>query len=271
VAWIFPGDGWSFFAAPAQSLSMWTAAVARLFGGYLSGVPMLEASAAMAVALAVGAPLAVVMLTLVRRRRPLVAPAAVFVASAILATAVSVLSGFFGNPAALVVAAPVLSAGMMTRVPAARERLVLVLCLLVIGWLGGFLSLALVDPLTINALQSASASERLDALAAGGAARGHDGVLTDVNNAPAFVLGRGNASGILSPQSEAFVLAQLFGRVDSPFVAVPDPQSTTGANDRLDTVFPTLFRDGLPGYRLIYQNNTWRLFGREKKQAVSKQ
>jgi hypothetical protein len=271
VAWIFPGDGWSFFAAPAQSLSMWTAAVARLFGGYLSGVPMLEASAAMALALAVGAPLAVTMLILVRRRRPLVAPAAVFIAAAILATAISVVSGFFGDPAALVVAAPVLSAGMMTRVPAARERLVLALCLLVVGWLGGFLSLALVDPLTISSLQSAGASERLDALAAGGAARGRDGVLIDVNNAPAFVLGRGNASGILSPQSEAFLLAQLFGRVDSPFVAVPDPQSTTGANDRLDTVFPTLFRGGLSGYRLIYQNNTWRLFGREKKETVSKQ
>lgn len=271
VAWIFPGDGWSFFAAPAQSLSMWTAAVAKLFGGHLSGMPMLEASVAMAMALGVGAPLAVATLTLVRRRRPLIAPAAVFVASAILATAVSVLSGFFGNPAALVVAAPVLSAGMVTRVPAARERIAVTLGLLLIGWLGGFLSLALVDPLTINTLQSAGAAERLDALAAGGAARGRDGVLADVNNAPAFVLGRGNASGILSPQSEAFVLAQLFGRIDSPFVAVSDPQSTTGANDRLDTAFPSLFRDGLPGYRLIYQNNTWRLFGREKKQGVSKQ
>jgi len=271
VAWIFPGDGWSFFAAPAQSLSMWTAAVARLFGGYLSGAPMLEASAAMALALTVAAPLAVTMLTLVRRRRPLVAPAAVFIASAILATAISVLSGLFGNPAALVVAAPVLSAGMMTRVPEARQRLAFALCLLLIGWLGGFLSLALVDPFTINALQAAGEGERLDALAAGGASRGRDGVLADVNNAPAFVLGRSNAGGILSPQSEAFVLAQLFGRVETPFVAVPDPQSTTGANDRLDTAFPSLFRDGLPGYRLIYQNNTWRLFSREKKEPVSKE
>jgi len=181
------------------------------------------------------------------------------------------LSGLFGNPAALVVAAPVLSAGMMTRVPEARQRLAFALCLLLIGWLGGFLSLALVDPFTINALQAAGEGERLDALAAGGASRGRDGVLADVNNAPAFVLGRSNAGGILSPQSEAFVLAQLFGRVETPFVAVPDPQSTTGANDRLDTAFPSLFRDGLPGYRLIYQNNTWRLFSREKKEPVSKE
>ena len=30
----------------------------------------------------------------------------------------------------------------------------------------------------------------------------------------------------------------LFARIDTPFVAVPDPQSTPGANDRLDTGFP---------------------------------
>jgi len=45
-------------------------------------------------------------------------------------------------------------------------------------------------------------------------------------------------------------------------VAVPDPQSASGANDRLDRAFPSLFRAGLPGYRIIYQNNTWRIFAR---------
>lgn len=274
VAWIFPGDGWTFFAAPAQSLSMWTAAVARLFGGDLSGIPVLEASVAMAAALVVGAPAAFAMLVYVRRRRPLVIPAAVFAAAAMLATAVSVASGFFGNPAALVVAAPVLAATVAIRVPAARERLALVVGLLLIGWFGGLASLALVDPLTVGSLQQVfapGASERIDALTAGGAAAGRDGVLADVNNAPAFVLGRGSAAGILGPQSEAFSLAFLFARIDTPFIAVPDPQSTTGANDRLDAAFPALFRNGLPGYRLVYQNNTWRLFERMRKSTELKQ
>jgi len=268
VAWIFPGDGWTFFAAPAESLSLWTAAVARVFGGTLSAFPMLEASVAMALALAAGAPLALVTMVVVRRRRPLVVPALVFVAAALVATAVSVLSGFFGDPAALVVAAPVLAAAVVARVPVARERLAYVLGLLGVGWFGGFLSLALVDPLTLSGLHSAftaGATERTDALAAGGAAAGRNGLLVDVNNAPAFVLGRGGAGGLLGPQSEAFTLTLLFHRIDAPFVAVPDPQSRSGANDRLDNAFPGLFRDGLPGYRLIYQNNTWRLFGRPKK------
>ena len=271
VAWIFPGDGWTFFAAPAESLSLWTAALARLFGGALSSLPALEATVAMIMALAVGAPVAWVMLALVWRRRPLVVPALVFTAAAIVATAISVLSGFFGEPTSLVVAAPVLAASVVSRVPAARERRTLVIGLLVVGWFGGLSSLALVDPLMLNRLQSAfgpAVSERTDALAAGGAAIGRDGVLVDVNNAPAFVLGRGNASGLLGPQSEAFALALLFNRIDSRFVAIPDPQTRTGANDRLDSAFPSLFREGFPGYQLIYQNNTWRLFERAKDITV---
>jgi membrane protein XagC len=274
VAWIFPGDGWTFFAAPAQSLSMWTAAVAHLFGGDLSAVPVLEASLVMAGALVAGAPAAFAVLIYVRRRRPLVIPAAVFVAAAMLATAIGVVSGYFGNPAAIVVAAPVLAATVAIRVPVARERLAVVVGLLLIGWFGGLASLALVDPLTLGSLQQAftpGVGERIDALTAGGAATGRNGVLADVNNAPAFVLGRGNAAGILGPQSEAFTLALLFARIDTPFIAVPDPQSTTGANDRLDAAFPALFRNGLPGYRLVYQNNTWRMFERMKKLTAANQ
>jgi hypothetical protein len=267
VSWIFPGDGWSFFAAPAESLSLWTAAVAGVFGTGLSGFLTFDASLAMGAALAIGAPIAVVTLALAYRRRPLVVPGVVFVAIAIAATAISVLSGFFGDPTAIVVAAPVLAAAVVIHVPVARERLGLTIALLVLGWLGGLVSLALVDPITLNYFHAAAGrggSERVDALAAGGAAVGHDGVLADVDNAPAFVLGRGRAGGIFGPESEPFALAMLFSRIDAPFVAVPDPQSETGLGDRLDKAFPSLFRDGAPDYRVIYQNNTWRLFARSK-------
>ena len=272
VAWIFPGDGWTFFAAPAERLSLWTAAVARLFGGSLSGVPVLGACAAMVLALAVGAPAAWVMLALVRRQRPLIVPALVFVAAAILATAISVVGGFFGDPTALVVAVPALAASVLARVPVARRQLALAIGLLLIGWFGGLGSLALVDPLTVNGLAfSSGGGERADALAAGGASAGRDGVLADVNNAPAFLLGRGSAAGVLGPQSEPFQLALLFRRIDASVVAVPDPQSRAGAADRLDNAFPSLFREGPPGYRLIYQNNTWRLYARPPSVSVSKQ
>ena len=268
VSWIFPGDGWSFFAAPTESLSQWTAAFAQVFGDALGRGLALYASLTMAIALATGAPIAVVLLAMVYGRRPLVVPAVIFTAIAVAATAISILSGFFGDPTPVVVAAPVLAAVVVIRVPLARERLLLTTALLMLGWMGGFVSLLLVDPITVNHFQAASGhgeSERLDALSAGGAAIGHDGVLADVENAPAFVLGRGRTRGIFGPQSEPFALAMLFARIDTPFVAVPDPQSNIGANDRLNKAFPLLFRDGAPGYRIIYQNNTWELFEKIKQ------
>jgi len=271
VSWVFPGDGWTFFAAPTQSLSLWRAAVARVFGNGLSGIPALDASLAMGAALAIGAPVAIAMLVRVYRRQGLIAPAAVFAGTAIAATAICVASGFFGDPTAIVVAAPVLAAAVVIRVPVAREHALIVTALLILGWLGGFFSIALVDPITVNRLQTAfeqGPSERLDAIAAGGVFAERDGVLVDTDNAPALVLGRGGARGILGPSSEPFALAMLFARVDTPFVAVPDPQSPTGANDRLDRAFPSLFREGLAGYRVIYQNNTWRLFEKLKEVKV---
>jgi hypothetical protein len=274
VSWIFPGEGWTFFAAPAQSLSLWVVSESNLFGDGVAKLLSLEASLAMMAAFVLGAPVVVVMLSLVYRRRLLVAPAAVFVAAAVAATALSIVSGFFGSPAALVVAAPVLAATVVMRVPLARERLALVGALLLLGWFGGLASVALVDPAMVNdGLRTAverGSSEHIDALTAGGAAARRDGVLADVDNAPAFVLGRGRASGIFGPQSEPFALAMLFDRIDSPFVAVPDPQSSIGASDQINKAFPSLFHDGLAGYRVIYQNNTWRLFGRSKDIANSK-
>jgi hypothetical protein len=271
VSWVFPGDGWSFFAAPTQSLSLWSAAVARLFGNGLFRVPIIDASLAMGAALAIGAPVVVVLLALVYRRRPLVIPAAVFIATAIAATAICVGSGFFGDPTAMVLAAPALAATVVIRIPIVRERIIIVIALLALGWLGGFVSLTLVDPITMNRLYAVfdpGANERLDAIAAGGASVGRDGVLADTENAPALVLGRGGAHGVLGPESEAFALAMLFARVDTPLIALPDPQSPAGVKDRLDKAFPSMFRDGLAGYRVIYQNNTWRIFAKNKDAAV---
>jgi hypothetical protein len=173
------------------------------------------------------------------------------------------------------VAAPVLTAIVVARVPVVRERFWLSAFLLVLGWFGGVASLAIIDPATITRMSAtiegrSGDTERLDALAVGGAMVGHDGVMADTDNAPAIVLGRGSASGLLDPSSEPFGLALLFARLDTPFIAVPDPHSPTGVNDRLSKAFPALYRDGAPGYRVIYQNTTWRLFARSDPAHVPK-
>ena len=272
VSWIYPGAGWSFFAGPAEALSNWTAEMARVLGGGPSGWLALDAGLAMGAALMLGAPVAVVGLVQIHRRRPLVDPALVFVATMITATVISVSTGVFGDPAALTVAAPALAAVVMARLPTMRPGRVATILLLALGWFGGAVSLTLIDPAAVEHAAAVitgagSESAKLDVLGAGGASVGKAGVLADTDNAPAFILGRGSARGLLGPASEPFALALLFARLDTPFVAVPDPQSAAGVNDRLNKAFPDLFRHGAPGYRVIYQNNTWRLFKHYKDES----
>jgi hypothetical protein len=151
---------------------------------------------------------------------------------------------------------------MLIRIPLARERTGTMLALLTLGWLGGALALALVNPRIVAQLGAASNPERLAALNLGHASLRDDGVMIDTDNAPAVVVGRGDARGLVSPSDPAFELSLLFRRIDAPFIAVPDPQSALGANDRINRTFPLLYRQGAAGYRVIYQNAVWRLYAR---------
>jgi hypothetical protein len=268
VAWVFPGAGWSFLTAPAESLATWASGVSHVLGGGASGGWLaLSAGLTTLGALALGAPLAPYALIQVHRRQPLIIPAAVLIVSLVTAAMISVITGLFGDPAAVLAAAPVLAAVVIARVPVVREHLALAATLLVAGWIGGGISVAISDPATADHVRAALDNsrgdrERADALILGGATVGKQGVLIDTYNAPAVVLGRGGARGLTPPSDEAFSLALMFGRIDAPYIAVPDPQTTVGAQDRLNKAFPTLYWRGAPGYRLIYQNHSWRLFAR---------
>jgi hypothetical protein len=267
MSWVFPGSGWSFLIAPAEGLATWTVGISQVFGRGLTGWFALDACLAVALALALGAPLVPVAIAWVSRRRPLVAPAAVFVAMTIAAAWIAIATGLFGDPAAVAAVPPILAAIVITRVPVVRERFALVLPLLLVGWFGGALGLAFVDPRTAANVNAALEGrgvdhERVAAIGLGGATIGRDGILVDTFNAPAVVLGRGRARGLLSPSDEAFTLGVLFSRIETPFVAVPDPQIGIGAQDRLNKAFPLLYRRGAPGYSLVYENANWRLFAR---------
>lgn len=267
MSWVFPGSGWSFLIAPAEGVANWAAGFSDLFGRGLTGSLALDAGIAVVVALLLAAPIVPVAIVWVWQRRPLVTPALVIVAMTAVAASVAALTGLFGDPAAVAVMPPVLAAIIIIHVPLVRERLALVLPLLLLGWFGGIIGLAIVDPRgAVNvrvAIKGRSVdTERLAAINLGNATVGRDGVLVDTFNAPAIVLGRGRARGLLSPSDEAFTLGVLFSRIDTPFVAVPDPQIGIGAQDRLNKAFPLLYRRGAPGYRLIYDNANWRLFAR---------
>jgi hypothetical protein len=267
MSWVFPGSGWSFLIAPAEGVANWAAAFSDMFGRGLTGSLALDAGIAVVIAFVLAAPLVPVAIIWVWRRRPLVAPALVIIAMTALAASVAVLTGLFGDPAPVAVMPPMLAAIIILHVPLVRERLALVLPLLVLGWFGGIIGLAIVDPRGATNVRVAIKgrnvdTERLAAVSLGNATAGRDGVLVDTFNAPAIVLGRGRARGLLSPSDETFTLNVLFSRIDTPFVAVPDPQVGTGAQDRLNKAFPLLYRRGAAGYRLIYDNANWRLFAR---------
>jgi membrane protein XagC len=267
MSWVFPGSGWSFLVVPAEGIATWAVSFSQIFGRGLTGAFSLDATIAVAFALALAAPLVPVAIIWISRRRPLTAPTMVIVAMSIAAVWIAVTTGLFGDPAAVAVMPPILAAVMIARMPVVRERLAAVLMLLVLGWLGGAVGFAIVDPRgatnVVVALEGRGVDpERLAAISLGKATVGRDGVLVDTFNAPAIVLGRGRARGLLSPSDEAFTLGVLFSRVETPFVAVPDPQVGIGAQDRLNKAFPLLYRRGAPGYRLVYDKANWRLFAR---------
>jgi membrane protein XagC len=267
MSWVFPGSGWSFLIAPAEGVANWAVGFSDLFGRGLTGSLSLDAGIAVICALLLGAPVVPVALIWVRKRRPLMVPAVVIIAMTATAASIAILTGFFGDPAPVAVMPPILAVIIIIHVPLMRERLHVVLPLLVFGWIGGIAGLVIVDPRGAMNVQAALKGrnadvERLAAISFGNATVGRDGILVDTLNAPAVVLGRGRARGLLSPTDEAFTLGVLFSRLDTPFVAVPDPQVGIGAQDRLNKAFPLLYRYGATGYQLIYDLASWRLFAR---------
>ena len=273
MSWVFPGSGWSFLTAPSASLAAWIADLPRDMSVQVSGLPVLDVGLLTIVSLALGAPTGFAALAAIRRRRPLVMPGLVLVAGVVVGAMMAVATGAFGSPAAIAVVAPVLAATVMVRIPDVRERMPAVLALLVVGWIGGGMSVLTLDPRLAAQLRGivneTSDRDKIEALNLGHATAGRQGVLVDTANAPAVVLGRGHARGLLAPHGEDFQLTMLFARIDAPFVAVPDPQSPAGAQDQLNRLFPKLHRSGDPSYRLIYQNSRWRLFERKASPSVS--
>ena len=267
MSWIFPGSGWTFLVAPAEGVATWAAGFANLFGRGLTGSLPLDAGIAVIAAVLLGAPLVPVAIISIWRLRPLLSPALMLVVTAAAAAGLAVTTGLFGDPAAIAVVPPVLAAIIIIHMPPIRRRWGIVLAMLALGWFGGIPGLAVTDPGgAVNvaiALEGRNVdAERIAAINLGNATVGRDGILVDTQNAPAVVVGRGSARGLLPPSDKAFTLGILFSRIDTALVAVPDPEIGSGAQDRLNKAFPLLYRQGAAGYHLVYENAGWRLFAR---------
>ena len=227
----------------------------------------------MTAALVVGAPIAWVALVLARRRRPWSRRAGL-VATMVAATASRFATGLFSDPTAVAAAAPVLAAIVVTRVPGPARGGAVVIPLLALGWLGGVLGSGWSIPArscicarrSMGKVGSTSDSTR-SAPAARGWAHGRAGRYRQ-------------RAGRAGPRRRRRILglvergrsrsALLFQRIETAFVARPGSASGSGANDQLEQGLSDIFRDGAPGYDVIYQNNTWRVFGHVNIQDSSK-
>ncbi len=188
MSWVFPGSGWSFLVAPAEGY--------RQLGARGFSLPVRPRVDRLARRSTPASPWSSCCCS----PRPwcrwriglgLAAPAAGrsctgdYDDDRVAAAGIAVLTGLFGDPAALAVMPPMLAALVIIRLPLVRERLAVVLPLLVLGWFGGLAGLV---HLSIRAARSTWGSrsraasvdvERLAAINLGNATVGHDGVLVD--------------------------------------------------------------------------------------------
>ncbi len=74
------------------------------------------------------------------------------------------------------------------------------------------------------------------------------------------IIARGDARDLALPFSDTFKLQLRRGHPDVPQIAVPDPSSRRGREDRINQRFPRLYAHGLPGYRRVYDRDGWRVY-----------
>jgi membrane protein XagC len=92
---------------------------------------------------------------------------------------------------------------------------------------------------------------------------GRSDVLIDAHAHPALLARRNSTHGLVVPGDDAFTQTVVTQRVQAQFIAVPDPDAPTIAgDDLLAQTFPTLYQQGVHGYRLAYDANGWRVYER---------
>jgi hypothetical protein len=74
---------------------------------------------------------------------------------------------------------------------------------------------------------------------------------------------RGSTHGFVVRGDDAFTQTVLTRLVQARYIAVPDSDDPTMADDDLlAQTFPTLYQRGIHGYRLAYDVNGWRVYER---------
>lgn len=77
---------------------------------------------------------------------------------------------------------------------------------------------------------------------------------------PAILAGRKSAEGLLLASSATYGQAVSGTGISSPQIVVADPASSAGEQDEIACRFPSLWKSGLPGYRLVFERGVFRVW-----------
>lgn len=231
--------------------------------------------AAMAAALGViSMPILTGLIARTRTRRLIHAPALGLAATLPLAGALAILLGATESITAPLSPAIALSAAVAARWPLEVGRSRRVAVLLFAGVVGGCFSLFLdsSNALFRDALLGSTRPERQNGAGQlGHFLAGRSGVLFDAVTYPAVVAARGSAEGLITSADDVFSLSLLRKRIEpaavSVAVAAPDPSRNA---DAISRIFPDFYDAGVPGFRLVYDRDGWRVWSRDLKREAQR-
>lgn len=86
--------------------------------------------------------------------------------------------------------------------------------------------------------------------------------LMDEGTAYRVIAARGDAEGLVLPFSDSFKIELRRGRPGLDMVVVPDPGTARGRRDAINQRWPELYKAGIPGYSLVYDDDGWRVWRR---------
>ena len=221
-------------------------------------------SAALAIVLAL--PAIPFLMASVRRRPLLLMPGIIVAASAPLACAIAVDLGLRMTIAGALTPFVGLLPAMLvhgTERPVLRVPLATALAA---GFAGAtLLTAGTLLPMLANT-PSGSRIRDTDALSTGQALAKLDDVLIDANASLQLIAIRGTARGLWTAPDPPFRLSLMRERLDASHVVVSNPDVPRREADALSRTFRDLYANGAPGFALVHDTHTWRIYARRPSQ-----
>lgn len=265
VSWLFTGDPRYLFHGLSLQLDELTIAQVQLPFESLLHLDKLTTIPLHLILVLINAPVLIIGLSLLRRRLPRYLPLLALTICVPLASALSLAFAIPSQPLLSVAALLGFAAASLAVLPIQDNRSLLATGLATLGLVGGLLTFVFVPDPENNAWLSALQGEEQVQdepadLTLGRALIGRNDVLIDTRAAPALLAGRRSARGLLTPHDPKFEIVRMTKTLDTQFVAVRYADIGRRDGDAVHEIFPYLYKNGMPGYALVYDKSGWRVY-----------